>query len=48
MNNGKGGNNTGLIENETILTKLSPFTKTDAALAITSGIQVSLLNSAIY
>jgi len=37
MNNGKGGNNTGLIENEVILTKLSPFTKNDPALAITSG-----------
>lgn len=29
-NNGKLGGNTGLIENETIETKLAPFTKTDA------------------
>jgi len=34
--NGKLGLNTGLILNETILTKLAPFTKT-ATLAITSG-----------
>lgn len=34
--NGKLGMNTGLILNETILTKLAPFTKTDT-LTITSG-----------
>jgi hypothetical protein len=34
--NGKLGLNTGLILNETILTKLAPFTKT-ATLAVTSG-----------
>lgn len=36
-NNGKEGANTGLIENETILTKLLPFTK-NATLTITSGV----------
>lgn len=36
INNGKEGNNTGLIENETILTKLTPFTK-PATIAISSG-----------
>lgn len=35
-NNGKSGQNTGLIENETILTKLAPFTKPES-LTITSG-----------
>ena len=35
-NNGKSGQNTGLIENETILTKLAPFT-TPVSLDITSG-----------
>jgi len=35
-NNGKTGNNTGLIENETILTKLTPFTRS-ATLTISSG-----------
>lgn len=35
-NNGKEGANTGLIENETILTKLTPFTKA-ASLTIASG-----------
>jgi hypothetical protein len=35
-NNGKEGINTGLIENETIETKLSPFTKTDT-ITIVSG-----------
>lgn len=35
-NNGKTGNNTGLIENETILTKLNPFTKS-TTLTITNG-----------
>jgi len=35
-NTGKSGQNTGLIENETILTKLTPFTTT-ASLTITSG-----------
>jgi len=34
--NGKSGANTGLIENETIETKLSPFTKNDT-ITITSG-----------
>lgn len=34
--NGKSGQNTGLIENETILTKLTPFTTT-SSLTITSG-----------
>ena len=29
-NNGKSGINTGLIENETITTKLTPFTKKDS------------------
>lgn len=36
-NNGKGGINTGLIENETDLIKLSPFTKT-TSLAIAAGL----------
>jgi hypothetical protein len=36
VNNGKEGANTGLIENETILTKLSPFT-TSEPLTVTSG-----------
>lgn len=35
--NGKLGGNTGIIMNETILTKLAPFTKQDAALAISGG-----------
>lgn len=35
-NNGKEGNNTGLIENETILTKLTPFTL-PITLVITTG-----------
>jgi hypothetical protein len=35
--NGKTGNNTGLIENETILTKLTPFTRS-TTLAVSSGI----------
>lgn len=35
-NNGKSGNNTGLIENETILTKLTPFTK-PVTLTVISG-----------
>lgn len=35
-NNGKAATNTGLIENQTILTKLSPFTKNET-LAVTSG-----------
>lgn len=35
-NNGKEGNNTGLIENENILTKLSPFIKNEA-LTVASG-----------
>lgn len=34
--NGKAGANTGLIENETIETKLAPFTKTDT-ITITAG-----------
>lgn len=36
INNGKEGRNTGLIENETILTKLSAFTK-PLALTVTTG-----------
>lgn len=36
-NNGKTGNNTGLVENETILTKLTPFTRS-STLSISSGI----------
>ncbi len=35
-NNGKSGNNTGLIKNETILTKLKPFTRS-ASLTVSSG-----------
>ena len=35
--NGKSGINTGLIENETILTKLAPFTKRDS-IPITAGL----------
>lgn len=35
-NNGKSGQNTGLIENETILTKLAPFT-IPVALTVTNG-----------
>lgn len=35
-NNGKSGQNTGLVENETILTKLTPFTK-PVSLTITAG-----------
>src|SRR5690349_1672149 len=35
-NNGKEGSNTGLIQNETILTKLTPFT-IPATLTITTG-----------
>jgi len=35
--NGKSGVNTGLIENETILTKLAPFTKSDT-LTVTAGL----------
>lgn len=34
---GKEGPNTGLIENETIMTKLSPFTLSVTGIAITSG-----------
>ena len=34
---GKIGMNTGLIENETILTKLTPFTKLSPALTVSSG-----------
>lgn len=37
-NNGKEGINTGLIENETIIQKLSPFIKNNAAITVTSGI----------
>lgn len=36
-NNGKAGINTGLIENQTILTKLAPFTK-NATIAFTAGV----------
>lgn len=36
VSNGKSGINTGLIENQTILTKLAPFT-TSATLTVTSG-----------
>lgn len=36
-NNGKGGVNTGLIENETILTKLAPFT-INATVVIAAGL----------
>jgi hypothetical protein len=36
--NGKSGQNTGLIENETILTKLLPFTVPLTALAVASGL----------
>lgn len=36
VNNGKEGANTGLIENETILTKLTPFTK-PATITIAAG-----------
>lgn len=35
-NNGKTGNNTGLIENETLMTKLSPFIN-PVSIALTSG-----------
>lgn len=38
VNNGKEGLQTGLIENETILQKLSGFTKTNPAITVTSGL----------
>jgi L-rhamnose mutarotase len=43
INNGKEGNNTGLIENETIMTKLSPFT-IPTTLAVTAGIATKPLD----
>jgi hypothetical protein len=39
-NNGKAGANTGLIENETILQKLSPFIDTSTVISVSSGIGV--------
>lgn len=38
MNNGKGGVQTGLIENETILQKLSVFIKPTATIAVAAGL----------
>ncbi len=38
-NNGKEGNNTGLIENKTILTKLTPFTKPTTLTAVNGDVE---------